>query len=181
MKIAWIILIIIIIVAILIFAIILFKSREKGIKVSQKKPLEPQEGVSYALRNVNSNMVITTQGVSNPLVQKPYEALDDQVWMVQYNQQKNAMEIKNAKSGLLMSVLHASREPGAPIIVYEYRGTNNQFWKIIPADVGFRIVNLESGLYIGIQNDSLEMGASIVQQNYSESNSQKWRFEAILE
>jgi hypothetical protein len=156
------------------------KSSEKPSEISLLNPI----GKSFVLiKNLNSKQYITIEGDINrtgPLVQEPRNSsrINAQLWTIWSPESaRGNLVIVNSISGLSFDVMHGSHEPDTPILVYPYGAQNNQLWKIVQFNKGYRIINVGSGLPIGVQNNSFIEGAPIVQQSESNDEGQLWVFE----
>jgi hypothetical protein len=87
-------------------------------------------------------------------------------------------EIVNKNSGKVLDVFNDSTSDGALIQQWDYSGTANQQWQLVPVDnsgMYYEIVSENSGKVLDVFNDSTSNGAVIQQWDYSGTANQQWQ------
>lgn len=85
-------------------------------------------------------------------------------------------KIINRNSNKSLDVNNSSIENGAPIIQWEYRGSNNQLWTLQTTAGGYSTISNKNSLKLLDANDaSVSAGSKIIQLDDSGKASQQWQ------
>jgi hypothetical protein len=84
--------------------------------------------------------------------------------------------IFSLKSGKVLDVSGYSKADGANVQQFKYFGSNNQRWKLIPAEEGFfRIVSAHSGKCLEVMEPPQQYGVNVHQNECRDTDYQRWR------
>jgi hypothetical protein len=89
------------------------------------------------------------------------------------------VHIVNKKSGKCLDVSGGSKEPGTPVIQYQYSGRGHQRWRLRKIDGDYvQIVAYHSGKCLDVRGADPTAGAIVQQHGCHERWNQQWRLEA---
>ncbi|TCT15355.1 pectate lyase [Natranaerovirga pectinivora] len=121
--------------------------------------IRTESGGSVTINEVR----IETQGGSSPPPSQPGFSPNDE------------FRIISRFSGKALDVINASQENGAEIVQWDFNGSSNQVWHLIPDGQGYySIANKNSGRVIDVYNWSTANGGQIVQWDSWGGDCQLW-------
>ena len=116
---------------------------------------------TYQLDNINSALALDV--VNGAVVQSDAAAQEVSSWEI-VGAGSGLYRIVDTDSGLLLGVDGAEAENGAPVLVGEETGGEDQLWQLVPDNNGnVRLASYATGLVLGVEQMSTAPGAPIVQ------------------
>lgn len=142
----------------------------------------------YTFRARSSNKVIRVDGAN------PYgNGSSITQWDLDYNWDKYEpfriwkvndagpeVVIESFYTGKVLDVEGFSKDNGARVQTYDWNGTPNQMWRILPTgDGSFVVANANSGKVLDVAGQSMDNGAPTQQWDYWGGDNQRWTVAAF--